>query len=143
MIGAHQVVGSREKGNSSCEPPGIRFFACSLKKILSKLILQFLTAEIGLSSQPSLMHGHNWCDDGDRNQYEQQYARKGGQFRVPPTPSPHSFDPPHRPGVDRFACEVMRQILGEVLSSSITFLGVFLQTLEGDGFQIARNIGVK
>ena len=66
-----------------------------------------------------------------RHQGAEQYGRN----RVPPAPSRHPAEEPHRSGPDRLVVQEPAQVVGQLTSRGVPLPGLFLQALQADRLQ--------
>ena len=85
------------------------------------------------------LDGKRRRDDRAGNQRHYHRGRQPCHDGLPPAPAPGMFPAAHGPGKDRPAFEVTPQILGQRLRGRIPPRDRFLQALQHDRFQVARD----
>ena len=79
-------------------------------------------------------------DANETEQHGQGYRGcQSGDERIPPAPAPRAFGFAHGPGQHRFAGQKASQVGVELFGGVIAPCGVFLEALQHDGVEIARD----
>src|SRR5262249_54830473 len=79
--------------------------------------------------------------EGGQRRHRQDGDGRGGVPQRPPrvaaTPAPEPLEPPPRPGLDRFACLIVRQVVRQRRGAGVTPGRLFVQAGEDDRLQVA------
>src|SRR5262249_20389080 len=84
---------------------------------------------------------------GTANEHRQKKQLSGSkcarQRWLPAAPAPDTFGTSDRSGENGFAVEKTIELLAQHLRGRITFVGIFLDALKADRFQVTRNAGIE